>query len=186
MVACVNVAENNLKEQRRVWENSALAIELIGYAKHSLEFEHMVNIVYSVTERMVEALLNHPRLSLLLMKVQLNALNEIENSTGHYLGITEDLRSEISRYTKNIAAADKGDFDSIVQESLLKHDPIEWTKQWEMVIDEVDKIVDERLAEHPRGMGFCHRLWYERAAVLKDFGIEWRSPDVMNPGVMFD
>ena len=70
---------------------------------------------------------------------------------------------------------------------MLKHDPVEWTARWEEVIDEVDKIVDSRLEEHPRGMGFCHACWHERAAVLSEqFGIEWRSPARMNPRVLFD
>ncbi|WP_294456636.1 hypothetical protein [uncultured Bacteroides sp.] len=40
---------------------------------------------------------------------------------------------------------------------------------------------------HPRGMGFCFAYWNTKAQVLKaDYGIEWRSPAIMNPHVMFD
>ena len=70
---------------------------------------------------------------------------------------------------------------------MLKHDPIEWTARWEEVIDEAEKIVDSRLEDVPRGMGFCHAYWHEKAAVLSEqFGIEWRSPARMNPRVLFD
>ena len=52
---------------------------------------------------------------------------------------------------------------------------------------EADKIVEARLVDHPRGMGYCHAYWPERAKVLMSkFGVEWRSPARMNPRVIFD
>lgn len=63
---------------------------------------------------------------------------------------------------------------------------MEWTARYEEVIDEVERIVEERLSDHPRGMGFCFAYWHEKAEVLEQFGVEWRSPSSMNPGVMFD
>ena len=68
----------------------------------------------------------------------------------------------------------------------LKHDPVEWTARWEEIIDEADRKAEENLEEMPRGMGFCHAFWHERAAALASLGIEWRSPSRMNPGVLFD
>lgn len=68
----------------------------------------------------------------------------------------------------------------------LKADPIERTPQWEELYYEVEQECDRRLGDTPRGMGFCFAHWSTLAAVLAERGIEWRSPSVMNPRVMFD
>lgn len=69
---------------------------------------------------------------------------------------------------------------------LLKFDPIERSQQWEDCIYEVEKVCAEKLAGEPKGMGFCYLYWSTKKAVLAKFGIEWNSPAVMNPRVMFD
>ena len=69
---------------------------------------------------------------------------------------------------------------------MLKVDPVQATPQWEEVIFEVEKELDEHLKDEPRGMGFCHRYWGAKRAALARRGIEWRSPTAMNPRVMFD
>ncbi len=69
---------------------------------------------------------------------------------------------------------------------MLKVDPVQATPQWEEVIFEVEKELDEQLKDEPRGMGFCHRYWSAKRAALARRGIEWRSPSSMNPRVMFD
>ena len=69
---------------------------------------------------------------------------------------------------------------------MLKVDPVQATQQWEDVIYEVEKEVDEQLKDEPRGMGFCFGYWSAKKAALARRGIEWKSPSAMNPGVMFD
>ncbi len=69
---------------------------------------------------------------------------------------------------------------------MLKVDPVQATLQWEEVIYEVEKEVDEELKDEPRGMGFCFSYWSAKRAALARRGIEWRSPSAMNPRVMFD
>lgn len=69
---------------------------------------------------------------------------------------------------------------------MLKVDPVQATPEWEDVIYEVEKEVDEHLEDEPRGMGFCFGYWSAKRAALARRGIEWRSPSAMNPGVMFD
>lgn len=69
---------------------------------------------------------------------------------------------------------------------MLKVDPIQATPEWEEVIYEVEKEVDEELKDEPRGMGFCFGYWSAKRAALARRGIEWRSPSSMNPRVMFD
>ena len=52
--------------------------------------------------------------------------------------------------------------------------------------DEADRIAYAHLKDTPRGMGFCFAFWHERRRALKQFGISWRDPHMMNPRVMFD
>ena len=187
MFTCIEVVNDNLKNSDRVWENAQLAREFLDYANHLNQFEHMVNVLYVATKRMLDVIFEHPRLKLEIMQLLYEVLRFIENRDMHELAITEDLRDEIRLYRNNIEAADKGDFDSVIQNGHLKHDPIEWTAHWEEVIDEADEIVYKNLSNQPRGMGFCFAYWHERATVLSEkFGIEWRSPSLMNPGVIFD
>ena len=71
--------------------------------------------------------------------------------------------------------------------SPLKHDPIEDTAEYKAVIEDVEKELAELLKDKPRGMGFCHIYWYEKKRILKEkYGIEWKSPALMNPRVRFD
>lgn len=71
--------------------------------------------------------------------------------------------------------------------SLLKYDPIEETANFKAVIKDVEKELEELLKEKPRGMGFCHIYWCEKRRILKEkYGIDWRSPALMNPRVRFD
>ena len=69
---------------------------------------------------------------------------------------------------------------------MLKVDPVQATPEWEKVIYDVEKEVDEELEDEPRGMGFCHIYWSAKRAALARRDIEWRSPSAMNPRVMFD
>lgn len=69
---------------------------------------------------------------------------------------------------------------------MLKTDPVQATMEWEDVIYEVEREVDEQLKDEPRGMGFCFSYWSAKRTALARRGIEWRSPSSMNPGVMFD
>lgn len=177
---CVNIAEQSLQEQRCCWQNASLAREAMDYARQLMEHKDMLSVVESSLDDMVEAIYEHPRLKLELMLCRLEALQRLNKPQ-------MELEADIAFYRSNIAAADSGRLEDIKQTTMLKHDPVEWTARWEEVIDEVDKIVDSRLEDHPRGMGFCHACWHERAAVLSEqFAIEWRSPARMNPRVLFD
>ena len=69
---------------------------------------------------------------------------------------------------------------------MLKVDPVQATPEWENVIYDVEKEVDEELKDEPRGMGFCFCYWSAKRAALARRGIEWRCLSTMNPGVMFD
>lgn len=87
---------------------------------------------------------------------------------------------------QNINWADQGLLDKIVDRRPLKHDPVEWTRQWEEVIDEVEQKTYKKLKGEPRGMGFCFSYWPALHSALLKYGIEWRNPRQMNPRVIFD
>ena len=78
---------------------------------------------------MLELILDHPRLKLRLLKIQLEVLRYIEACNGHELGITEDICNEITELSNCIALADEGRLDEIPQTGHLKRDPVERTGQ---------------------------------------------------------
>lgn len=69
---------------------------------------------------------------------------------------------------------------------MLKVDPVQATERWEEIIYDVEKELDLQLKDEPHGMGFCHSYWSAKRAALARRGIQWRSPSMMNPKVMFD
>ncbi len=68
----------------------------------------------------------------------------------------------------------------------LLFDPVERTERHEEVIQDVEAECDKCLGNVPRGMGFCFAYWSKRRDILASYGIRWRSPSEMNPGVLFD
>ena len=68
----------------------------------------------------------------------------------------------------------------------LKYDPVQNRPEWEEIIYEVEKELDEQFRGVDRFMGFCHQYWSAKRAALAKRGIEWRSPQQMNPRVRFD
>lgn len=69
----------------------------------------------------------------------------------------------------------------------LRKDPVEYTWEWERIYYDVEARLDERFANAPRQMGFCFLFWNAKRELLEEeYGIKWRSPSQMNPGVMFD
>ena len=183
----VLVAEENLRKQSREWENSSLAKEFLDIATYLEGYDHMLERLYSAVSRMVDTIFERPRLKLTLLDFELMVLRRIEAQTGHDMSICEHVSNELSFYYRNIKYADSGDFASIEQRGNLKHDPIEWSAEYERIIDDVEKKVGELLSDEPRGMGFCFSYWNTKANVLSEYyGIEWRSPAIMNPGVIFD
>ncbi len=183
---CTLIVEDNLRKQRRYWENSQLAHTLLHYGTWLEQFDHMLDFIGEATRRMVDCTFDHPRLKLQLLELRLNILHRLEILADHDLSVTEDVTNQIHLYRRNIDYADKGELDNIREEGHLKSDPVEWTREYESVIDDVERELDLILYAHPRGMGFCHAMWYHKRQVLEMYGIEWHSPHVMNPRVMFD
>lgn len=69
----------------------------------------------------------------------------------------------------------------------LRRDPVEYTSRWEEIYYDLEDRLDERFANAPRGRGFARIRWNAKRDILKEeYGIEWRSPALMNPRVKFD
>lgn len=184
---CVLVAEASLREQESEWEIASLCRVLLKYAAWLEEFDHMLDSAYSVVSRFEDCLMDHPRLKLRLLELELAIVRRIEALNDRELSRAEYLEREISRHKRNIHFADNNQLDLIEETGRsLKKDPVEWTARWEEVIDEADRMTEEKLKDYPRGMGFCHGYWHERQKALRKLGVDWRCPSEMNPGTMFD
>lgn len=126
-----------------------------------------------------------PRLVLKLLRRELAWLNQSEEKSDWLTA--GDIEADIARLEAYI------DTDGLsVDEFCSKYgrhlhfDPVERTQIWEDIYLEVEEECERRLKGVPRGMGFCFAYWATRHDVLQEYGIEWRSPHMMNPHVMFD
>ena len=183
----VLVAERNLENRIRIWENASLAREFLDIARYLEGYDQLLDPLHTAVSRMSDALSDHPRLKLELLELLLLLLRRIEALGDCDLDRSEEICSRIALYRRNIACADRGAFGEIEPEGLLKRDPVEWSSAYERIIDEVERKIGIRLADHPRGMGFCFAYWSAKAEILRgEYGLEWRSPAVLNPGVRFD
>lgn len=183
----VLLAEQDLREQDHEWEIASLARELLVLGRQLEQYDHVVSTLYTAADRMLNAVSEHPRLKAELLRFKIEVLERGCEVSGHESSLVDDLNDELEALEHNIALADAGKPEAITQTGNLKHDPIEWTARWEEIIDDADRKVFDALADTPRGMGFCHAYWHTRAEVLRrDYGLEWRSPAVMNPRVLFD
>lgn len=67
------------------------------------------------------------------------------------------------------------------------YDPIEDDPVASPLIQKADEEAREQLKDSPMVMGWCHGFWKLKKQILKEkYGIEWRTPKEMNPGVAFD
>lgn len=179
-------AKKILQEQGDTSVITPMVREVIRLAGHLGQFEHTLDAAYVATRDMADCVYEHPRLLLQLKQTELDILEYIEAVEQHDLRITDELRDEIAELEANIEAADAGRFADIKTESTLKSDPVEWTAEYEAVIDEAEHEAYSSLVDTPRGMGFCFAYWAEKRKALAKRGIEWSSPNILNPGVMFD
>lgn len=70
-----------------------------------------------------------------------------------------------------------------------RYDPIEDDPAVKPLVETADAKAKAVLATRGRrpGRGYCHLLWREKKRILQaEHGIIWRSPQEMNPDVLFD
>ena len=99
----------------------------------------------------------------------------------------EEVRNEIAKFEDyiNPDAISMQEFCKKYNRHLL-FDPVERTPLWEEIFYEVEEECYRHLKGSPRGMGFCFGYWAEKRGVLAKYGIDWQTPHMMNPRVMFD
>ena len=69
----------------------------------------------------------------------------------------------------------------------LKHDPLEDHPRLRRVFAKAEREAELELPDVPRSLGFCHVFWETKKRILREkYGINWRTPVEMNPGVLFD
>ena len=160
------------------------ARELLRHAHTLKQRGYALDTLHAAALRMAEVIQRHPRLQLELLQFAKDlsqpAYCDDETAT--------EICTQIGYLKQNISLADEGRLQDIEpSRNMLRRDPVEWTAQWEEVIDEANRKVAEQLADIPKGMGFCHAYWHKLASVLHDdYGIAWSSPAALNPRVMFD
>ena len=180
----VLVAEQYTRQQENEWEIAELARELLRHAHTLKQRGHALDTLHAAALRRAEGIQRHPRLQLELLQFAKDlsqpAYCDDETAT--------EICTQIGYLKQNISLADEGRLQDIEpSRNMLRRDPVEWTAQWEEVIDEANRKVAEQLADIPKGMGFCHAYWHKLASVLHDdYGIAWSSPAALNPRVMFD
>lgn len=127
-----------------------------------------------------------PRFVLQLLRREKEWLEESEEKSEDLTA--EEVQHEIEKLEAYI------DVDGITPDEFcekygryLRFDPVERWPLWEEIWYEVEEECDRRTKGQPRGMGFCFAYWSAKRAVLSSkYGIDWRSPNMMNPRVMFD
>ena len=126
-----------------------------------------------------------PRFALELLRREKAWLEESEEKSENLT--VEEIQSEIEKLEAYI------DVDGLSADEFcekygrhLRFDPVERTPRWEEIWYDVEEECDRRTKGQPRGMGFCFAYWSAKCAVLKEYGIDWKSPHMMNPRVMFD
>ena len=72
-----------------------------------------------------------------------------------------------------------------------RYDPKERDPQYRAIIKEADKEAEDILAKRFPGlkgqMGYCQSFWGAKKRILKEkHGIDWKTPDELNPEACFD
>ena len=92
----------------------------------------------------------------------------------------------ILKYMRLTAQARKRKHEARLGRSNLEYDPVEDTREYMLIADELDRLIKEEVGEQ-RYLGYCFMYWSAKRRILKEkYGIEWKSPGELNPHVMFD
>lgn len=182
-----------IQEATRVMQEMGDGSVAAGIVREVLpDYERLVQARFHLSElndlayRMKLCIEMRPRLLLQVHRLQLEALQHIDEPSTREQAIRKEVAQEIAFLEANIQAADAGRWSDVQSPGMLQHDPVEWTAAFENVIDEAEHRAFSHLTDVPRGMGFCFAYWPALRSELHRLGIEWHSPSEMNPGVIFD
>ena len=73
----------------------------------------------------------------------------------------------------------------------MKIDKIENTEKYKQIEEELNKKIELELElkgyTNKQALGFCHIYWELKKEILKtDYNIDWKSPQELNPEIIFD
>lgn len=183
---CKAIAKNDADNNAR-WKNLQLVPE--AYEKLvalPLDFDEEVNAANRVDliGHFADCIseLDIPRFSLKMREYQLSIYDQAEGCETR----RQDIEKDIERLKDYLNPLVSVNAFCRKYNRHLRFDNVERSPEWEKVIYEVEKEVDEELKGEPRGMGFCYSYWSAKKAALARHGIEWASPSATNPGVIFD
>ena len=186
IIAAVEEMRRNCEEQA-LYRNQPLAEEVLARLEALDDPDEGALGKAFACEAMVDLLPEYdiPRFTLKLLRRELEWLQESEEQDERLT--PEDVQAHIARLEDYI------DVDRVSMPEFcekhgrhLKFDPVERTQRWEDIYPEVEAACERRLKGVPRGMGFCFGYWAARHDILLRYGIDWQSPHMMNPRVMFD
>lgn len=81
---------------------------------------------------------------------------------------------------------DIDDYIDKLHAGYLKNDPVENTEEYLAIKADMEKRLYERMKEF-RWMSSCHAWWSAQKSILeRSYNITWRTPQEMNPRVIFD
>ena len=186
IVANVDRMSENAQDQA-IYKNLPLAKETLALLENLDDPEEgplgKAYACHAIVEQLSEY--DTPRIVLEILRRELAWLEESDEESGWLFA--EDIEADIARLEAYI------DTDSLSMDEFcsrynrhLRFDPVERTQKWEDVYFEVEEECARRLEGIPRGMGFCFHYWAARHDVLRKYGIDWKSPHMMNPRVIFD
>lgn len=202
LIMCNSLLAEAYIRNRKSWLVAPLAQHTCDMLTGAIvDDEETINMIVAAIDRMCDSLHNHPRLSMKLYALQYGF------EKGRQEPVEDTLKEAAEKIISlaTLTACDtwyapmKEEFvallgDATVREiednpytGHLKVDPVEYTEEFEKVIDAVDEEVDRRMGGEEYAMGMCFEIWSTKKEILAEkYGIEWRTPSQMNPRVMFD
>ena len=176
-------------EDMRTWKNIPLAKECVQLLKDIDDPEETPMGKALACEAIIQQLPEYdvPRLVLSILHYKLELVKASDEQDPERYPTEDEVIKDIQRLSDYIDTEHIDDewFRKLYHRH-LKSAPIERTAKWEENYYEVEKEVDRRLGDTPRGMGFCFAYWSTLRQVLSERGIIWHSPSELNPHVMFD
>ena len=109
----VLIAEENMQDQDREWENASLARDFLNIAYFLEGYDDRLDNLYIAIQRMRGTISNHPRLTIELLELEHTVIRRIEALCDHELDASEEVEAELAYYRQNVEYADKGRFDKI-------------------------------------------------------------------------
>lgn len=188
----------------RTWLISPLAQHCYDMmADIDTDDEEWVKMMIAVIDRLCYVMrgIGHPRLSMKLYALMYRLESGLLEPNTDALKETAEHLITLATLTgcDTALAPLKEDITTLLGASMVKEieenpytghlakDPVEYSEEYEAVIDQVDAEVDKQTGEEPYFMGKCFEIWQIKQNILAEkYKIEWKTPLEMNPGVIFD